>query len=721
MHTSSAVPQNHYAFPPLTGSTNPADPRGWLYAIVTADVPMLEGAQNLSSLFAPATISSVRQHCPYPKCYRVSSALGATAVNMVGALLDTSTVHVTGTFSTSASPAATAKQSQETARTSEEEQGSVLKDPVAAPTPTPTNPTKVADISDNANEAAVTVSSEGKLIGSTASAADTTTASPDSVADTRVPLDSLNPATLAAATVTPASDLLGETVASGVAMVQPTSKLLEETGAAPPAETTQSTENIGVAIVQLLTSALADPVSNGKSTPTPTDAGEVLSAAETTSLTATKQGATGVTAATQLLTIDSNFNVITPTAEVTQAAAKLSDSLPEPSTQNGDDVLSAAMTTDRPKSLEGATGVPAVSELLRLGSDSVVAQETQVATTISGVSTDVPAIVLGSQTIPVGASGSVGSVPVAVITAGGETAIVVDGSTRLLPQGTVAQEVASQPPIIIGSSTITANSDSQYIVAGQTLAPRSSITIGGTPIALQTDGPEGNVLVVGTSSSVLQLPSAAATEAGIPLVVGSSTITANSASEYVVAGQTLKPGSSITVGSGSSTSVIALETHGSETILVIGTSSSVLQQAQPTAVLIVGAAKFTPTANSEYIIGSQILLPGASAITVSGVKYSLAPDGGQLVAGSSTQILTSESGLGGLIWSALDGTSSEERSKTDGKTATTTHAGSSSVSAISEQATATSSQEAAAAEMARPVCLWGVVAALVTLWVMGEM
>jgi hypothetical protein len=469
-----------------------------------------------------------------------------------------------------------------------------------------------------------------------------------------------------------------------------------------------------------------------------------------------------------------------------------------------------------------------------IGSERLVPQATQLATTISGSSTDIPAVVLGSQTIAIGASGSIGTVPVAVTTSGSHTAVLVDGSTtHFLPQATVTQ-AESQPKIVVGGSTITANSNSQFIVAGQTLTPGSSITVAGTTIALPKDGQEGSMLVVGSSSSILQhqprptpfaapsiiigsstmtanaesayifagqtlVPGSSITVSGTPIalqtagsdgsalvigsstsvlqqnlqatvaaappvIVGGSTLTANSASDYVVDGQTVKAGSSITVGSGSSTSVVELQKEGSRTILVVGSSSSVLQP-QPTTVvtigsaritpnadsgyvvgsqtlapgasaitisgveyslapgggqivagsstliltsrpaLPVGSAKITPVASSEYVIGSQTLSPGASAITVSGVKYSLASDGGQIVAGSSTQVLTSEAGVGGYIWSALGGSSAKSSAQSQ-HTSNTASTDSSSASAASPLESAAESQKASAAEVARPVCLW---------------
>jgi hypothetical protein len=131
------------------------------------------------------------------------------------------------------------------------------------------------------------------------------------------------------------------------------------------------------------------------------------------------------------------------------------------------------------------------------------------------------------------------------------------------PAQTSSGSTASAPAITIGSSTISASSASQYIIAGQTLVPGSSITLGSgistTVIALQTSG-SNTVLVVGSSSSTLVK---AAATVPPPITVGSSVITADSASHYDIAGQTLAPGSSGIVVGGTT---ISLASGGTQLI-----------------------------------------------------------------------------------------------------------------------------------------------------------
>ena len=243
-------------------------------------------------------------------------------------------------------------------------------------------------------------------------------------------------------------------------------------------------------------------------------------------------------------------------------------------------------------------------------------------------------------------------------------------STSPAPAPALSPGSSITPPhIVVGSNTVSANSASHFIVSGQTLAPGSSITIGSgtsaTVVALQTSG-SSTQLIVGSSTSPIAAPLPVTQQVNSasppPVVVGSSTITANSASQYVVSGQTLAPGSSLTLGSGSSTIVVGLETSASKTYLIIGSSISQISMAQSTALvseipapITVGSAVVTPNTNSEYVIGSETLSPGGSPITISGTPYSLASGATELVIGTTTEVLTTGAGMGSYIWSGLGG------------------------------------------------------------------
>ncbi|KAL8782886.1 MAG: hypothetical protein Q9195_009542, partial [Heterodermia aff. obscurata] len=132
------------------------------------------------------------------------------------------------------------------------------------------------------------------------------------------------------------------------------------------------------------------------------------------------------------------------------------------------------------------------------------------------------------------------------------------------------------------------------------------------------------------------------------LTIASQPITQNSASEYIVASQTLAPGSSPITLSGTTYSLAP----SASAIVVNGVTSSIqsipispLPSFLPSAqVFTIGTQPFTASllsgsgsgSGSEYIIGSQTLVPGAPAVTVGGVPVSLESGGGGAVVGGST-------------------------------------------------------------------------------------
>ncbi|KAK5018714.1 hypothetical protein LTR60_001386, partial [Cryomyces antarcticus] len=233
----------------------------------------------------------------------------------------------------------------------------------------------------------------------------------------------------------------------------------------------------------------------------------------------------------------------------------------------------------------------------------------------------------------------------------GSTEIVVGSSTRLLSASTVT---LVPPPIVVGSHSIAANGQSQYTIAGHTLAVGSSITIGSgtstTIVVLQTNSAGATEVLIGSSTStLLTVPSS------INLVtVAGETYMPSIVTGYIHGAQTLYPnGPSITLtpASGASALLAALKTDAAGvTELVVGSTTSFLSPTV-TAPLVVAGQTFTPNLQAEYIIAGQTLYPGA-AITVSGTPVSLQASATAAVEGTSTE------GLGGYIMSGLGGPSS---------------------------------------------------------------
>ena len=78
---------------------------------------------------------------------------------------------------------------------------------------------------------------------------------------------------------------------------------------------------------------------------------------------------------------------------------------------------------------------------------------------------------------------------------GGSTAVIA-GSTQVLGSGPSITP-APQSVLTLGDTSITANSHSQFIIAGQTLTPGGEITVSGTPIQL---GSDASAAVIGSST-----------------------------------------------------------------------------------------------------------------------------------------------------------------------------------------------------------------------------
>lgn len=183
-----------------------------------------------------------------------------------------------------------------------------------------------------------------------------------------------------------------------------------------------------------------------------------------------------------------------------------------------------------------------------------------------------------------------------------------------------------------------------YVFNGQSLNPGSSpITVSGTPISL---APSATALVIGSSTVSVKLIS----QSFPIIVVGKSTITANSASEYVAGNQRL-----ISNTGGITMSGVLVSHTLSASALIIGPTTSpvvpVTSQSLPN--IVFEGSTITPDSVSQYIVGSQTLSPGTSDITVSGVHVSLAPSESFAVVGTKTIVPTTSSGLGAIIINSL--------------------------------------------------------------------
>ena len=193
--------------------------------------------------------------------------------------------------------------------------------------------------------------------------------------------------------------------------------------------------------------------------------------------------------------------------------------------------------------------------------------------------------------------------------------------------------------LTIAGKTYTPDSASQYIVGTQTLAPGvAAVTVDGTKYSL----PAGGTALISGSSTITLSPGPTATADRGPgrggiITIGGVPYTENSESNYVIGTQTLRPGGAAITADGTR---YFLASAGTALASGISTIPLVLS----TGVIALGGAPYANSA-SAYVVGSQTLVPGGPAITISGTRYALAPAGIALISGSSTIPLQSAAGI----------------------------------------------------------------------------
>ncbi|ERF69965.1 hypothetical protein EPUS_08776 [Endocarpon pusillum Z07020] len=209
--------------------------------------------------------------------------------------------------------------------------------------------------------------------------------------------------------------------------------------------------------------------------------------------------------------------------------------------------------------------------------------------------------------------------------------IAIRASTTLPPSQ------ITQPVIPLPGTTLTPNSAGQFVADNQTLVPGgSAISISGTAVSLD---PSATELVVNGTSAISVIPTTVYQTPQPPTIPLAGTIlTLNPASEYVAGTQTLIPGGPvITI----SNTAISLDLSATE--IVVGNTSTVnlvpttvYQTPQPPAIPLAGTT-LTLSSVSEYVVGTQTLIPGGPVITILGTAVSLDPSAtAVVVSGIST-------------------------------------------------------------------------------------
>lgn len=186
--------------------------------------------------------------------------------------------------------------------------------------------------------------------------------------------------------------------------------------------------------------------------------------------------------------------------------------------------------------------------------------------------------------------------------------------------------------------------------APPTPTPLSSSAAGTAFLTQPTQSGTAGLSSVGAGTTTHPIPSPSVFAGPPPIVVGNSTVVANSASQYIILGTTLLPGSTVTIGTGPSATVIALQTSNLETQIIIGTSTSLLAKPSTTEPNIrlpsftIGTQTITANSLSEYIINGQTLAPGSDLTLGTGpsttiVALQTSNSQTQLIIGTSTTII----------------------------------------------------------------------------------
>ncbi|MCJ1414358.1 hypothetical protein MMC32_000684 [Xylographa parallela] len=285
----------------------------------------------------------------------------------------------------------------------------------------------------------------------------------------------------------------------------------------------------------------------------------------------------------------------------------------------------------------GVVITPSTAELYLVGTQTLVAGG--------------PAITVAGTTISLAAS-----------------VIVANGFTQTLSPATTPSAI--QPLLTIGSSTITANPSGQYLIGTQYLTPGGpAITISGTTLSLT---PSASLLIVnGITQSIRTTPTSLPANPDptkSPLILGSITLTANSAGAYLLGTQTLIPG-----GPGITISGTTISLASSDVAIIVNghTYPAETNPATPTshsAIATIDGDILSVDSAGAYEIGSQTITPDGLAITIDGTPMSLQTVGAgvDLVVAGSTKVLTvatlaglpepsTSAGLGGIIFSGLAG------------------------------------------------------------------
>ena len=214
------------------------------------------------------------------------------------------------------------------------------------------------------------------------------------------------------------------------------------------------------------------------------------------------------------------------------------------------------------------------------------------------------------------------------------TAVFIDGSSFPVATPTSQSVVTDTKGYVFTKAP-----GSGLLVGSQTLVPGGpAININNTLMSLV---PAATAVVIG--GSTIPVPNLASQPT--VLNIDGHTFTDVSGSTFVVGSQTLVPGGPAITVNGTLMSLAPAATD-----VVIGGSTFPVSVATGKPLEIdVNDYSIAKASGSDFIVGSQTLVPGGPAITVNGTLVSLAPSATDLVIGTQTEALTTSQKMGEII------------------------------------------------------------------------
>jgi hypothetical protein len=235
------------------------------------------------------------------------------------------------------------------------------------------------------------------------------------------------------------------------------------------------------------------------------------------------------------------------------------------------------------------------------------------------------AYIVADQTLSPGGSAIEISGTTYSLAQSGESAVVNGEATPIF-----AVQIAPIQPATVVIGDVTAapvSSGAYYVIAGQTLSPEASaIEVSGVTYSLPKSG--ANIVINGATSY------ANAANTPLSVLLGSLTAASFMGGGFIVGNQVLSSGGAAVEVSGTTYS---LATSGN-TVFINGAPSAVqpaaftgltsfTDGASTPSPVVFGSVTATPFIAGGYILATQILSPGGTAVEVSGTTYSLAASG----------------------------------------------------------------------------------------------